>query len=450
VTPRAASRRTPRSTFLSIRSTLLSHRLLAACTLLAALLVSGAHAGAQAAPDSAAQAAPDAGRPFSLFLDCREFYCEPNFYKKEIDFTDHVRERTAADVHVLITREGTGGGGAMYTLAFYGQRLFPGVDDTLELTTPQGSTEDETRRAIVRTIKLGLARYLVRTPAAASAALVVAPVLGHVRAATRHDAWNAWVFRVATSANTSRERTSSHNNLNSSLSANRVTERWKTNLRLEGYYSDQAFDIDGERVTSVRRDFGSSALQVRSIDDHWSVGLRAGASSSTYFNQRLSANLSPALEYDVYPYEESTRRQLRVQYSAGMRHYQYNDTTVYFKVRETRPAESLNLAFEQKQPWGSVDARVNGYHFLDDLGKSRLTFAGGANVRVIQGLSVNFSGNYSIIHDQLYLPKGDLSREDVLLQQSQLATGFRGYLYAGISYTFGSMYNDVVNPRFED
>ncbi|MDB4882992.1 MAG: hypothetical protein JWL95_1758 [Gemmatimonadetes bacterium] len=338
----------------------------------------------------------------------------------------------------------------MYTLAFYGQRQFPGLDDTLELTTPQGSTEDETRRAVSRTVKLGLVRYLARTPAASGATLVLAPALRTMSATPRHDVWNAWVFRVGASANTSRERNSAHNNLNGNLSANRVTERWKTNLRAEEYYSDQAFDLDGERITSVRRDFSGSALLVRSLTNRWSAGLRAGASSSTYLNQQLAASLAPALEFDLYPYEESTRRQLRVQYSAGVRQYRYNDTTVYFKIRETRPTESLNIAFEQKQTWGSVDARVNGYHFLDDLGKSRLTFAGGANVRIVPGLSVNFSGNYSIIHDQLYLPKGDLSREDVLLQQSQLATGYRGYLYGGISYTFGSVFNDVVNPRFED
>jgi hypothetical protein len=403
------------------------------------LLVHGAHAAAQ-----------NAGRAFALFLDCREFSCDPNYYRTEIDFVDHVRERAAADVHVLITREGTGGGGTMYTLAFYGQRQFPGLSDTLELTTPQGSTEDETRRAVSRIVKLGLVRYLARTPAASGARLVLAPALRTLSATPRHDFWNAWVFRVGASANTSRERNSAHNNLNGNLSANRVTERWKTNLRAEEYYSDQAFDLDGERITSVRRDFSGSALLVRSLTNRWSAGLRAGASSSTYLNQQLAANLAPALEFDLYPYEESTRRQLRVQYSAGVRQFRYNDTTVYFKIRETRPTESLNIAFEQKQTWGSVDARVNGYHFLDDLGKSRLTFAGGANVRIVPGLSVNFSGNYSIIHDQLYLPKGNLSREDVLLQQSQLATGYRGYLYGGISYTFGSVFNDVVNPRFED
>jgi hypothetical protein len=53
-----------------------------------------------------------------------------------------------------------------------------------------------------------------------------------------------------------------------------------------------------------------------------------------------------------------------------------------------------------------------------------------------------------VIHDQLYLAKGDLTREEVLLRQTQLATGYRARLYAGVSYTFGSVFNNVVNPRF--
>jgi hypothetical protein len=48
----------------------------------------------------------------------------------------------------------------------------------------------------------------------------------------------------------------------------------------------------------------------------------------------------------------------------------------------------------------------------------------------------------------LYLPKGNLTREEVLLRQTQLATGYRARAYAGLSYTFGSVFNNVVNPRF--
>ena len=88
------------------------------------------------------------GRAFSLFLDCRDLYCEPDYYRQEIAFVDHVRDRTAADVHLLVTQQQTGGGGNAYTLTFYGQRQFEGVSDTLTLVLPQGSTEDERRRAL--------------------------------------------------------------------------------------------------------------------------------------------------------------------------------------------------------------------------------------------------------------------------------------------------------------
>lgn len=388
-------------------------------------------------------------RAFSLYLDCSGFYCEPTFYRTDIDFVDHVRERTAADVHVLITRETTGGGGVAYVLAFYGQQRFAGVSDTLALSTPQGATEDEQRRAISRTVKLGLARYIARTPAAVRTTLAIAaPDSSASPAMPKRDPWNAWVFRLGANVNASRERDFTSNYVYGSVNASRVTEQWKTNLRVNENYNDQGFDIAGEKVTSVRRDFGGNFQQVRSLGQHWSAGLRTNAGSSTYLNEHLVASLSPIVEYNVFPYKESTRRSLTAQYAIGERHFRYNDTTVYFKLRETRPFQALNVALAQKEKWGSVQFEVNGYHFLNDLSKSRLTFYSEADVRLIKGLSLNLFGNYEVLHDQIYLPKGDLTREEVLLRQSQLATTYRAFMYLGISYTFGSVLNNVVNPRF--
>jgi hypothetical protein len=398
-----------------------------------------------AAPEAGAQAS---GRAFGLFLDCRDLYCEPDFYRQEIAFVDHVRDRTAADVHVLVTRQQTGGGGDAYTLAFYGQRRFDGVSDTLTLVLPQGSTEDERRRALAGRIRLGLARYLARTPEGAQAALTLASP-GPAAAPRRgRDPWNAWVFETEAQVSLERERSSSETELDLDLRADRVTEQWKTRLSIGEDYNDESFDIDGERITSVRRDFNGNLLQVRSLGRHWSAGVRLGAGSSTFRNQRLGILMAPAVEYDLYPYEEATRRQLYVQYSVGGRYFRYQDTTVYFKVRETLPFESLHLSYMQKQPWGSVEAQVAGYHFLHDLGKSRINFDVGVNVRIVKGLQFQLYGEYSVIHDQLYLPKGDLTREEVLLRQTQLATGYQANIYAGLSYTFGSVFNNVVNPRF--
>ncbi len=388
-------------------------------------------------------------RPFSIFIDCPDTYCDPDFYRTELAFVDHVRDRTAADVHVLVTSEGTGGGGQKYTLAFYGQRRFAGISDTLPVNTPQGTTEDEQRKTLARTMRTGLVRYLARTSDGARIAITIEePKASTANTAQTRDPWNAWVFRIGANINGNKESQQQSAFINGSVRASRITEQWKTTLRLNEFYNDSKYDVDGERITNIRRDFGGSALQVRSLGDHWSVGGRAGASSSTYLNQRLGVNIAPAIEYDHYPYKESTRRQLIAQYSAGVRYFSYNDTTIYFKTKETRPFESLSLGYSQKQTWGSVNAGINGYHFLDDLSKSRLNLSLETDVRIFKGLSLSSYIDYAVIHDQIYLAKGTATRDEVLLQQSQLQTGYRAYFYISLNYTFGSVLNNVVNPRF--
>lgn len=388
-------------------------------------------------------------RPFSIFLDCSAFYCDPDFYRTDIGFVDHLRERSAADVHVLITRETTGGGGNTYTMAFYGQQRFAGVNDTLTITTPQGATEDEERQALSRTVKLGLARYLARTAHGARSLLTVeAAAIGDSAAVSTRDPWNAWLFRVGANVNANREREYKSDYVYGTLSATRVTDMWKSNVRLSENYRGQSFSLDGETITSVRRDFGGALQQVKSIGPHWSAGVSASAGSSTYLNEHLYANAGPALEYNVYPYTESTRHILSLQYSVGVRHFRYEDTTVYFRTTETRPYESLIMNLAQKQKWGSLSLEVSGSHYLDDLSKSHLTFYPEADVRLVKGLQLNLFGNYTVLHDQIYLPKGNLTREEVLLRQGQAATTYTAFLYMGISYTFGSVLNNVVNPRF--
>ena len=303
-------------------------RTLSRFTLLIALGLVAPHAQAQTT-----------GRAFGFFLDCRDLSCDPDFYRQEIAFVDHVRDRTAADVHVLVTQQQTGGGGRAYTLAFYGQLRFDGVSDTLTLVMPQGSTEDEQRRALVRRIRLGLARYLARTPEGERAAVTLASSGPAVTSRATRDPWNAWVFETEAQVELEQERSSSNTELGLDVRADRITENWKTRISIGGDYEGESFDIDGERITSVRRDFGANVMQVRSLGRHWSAGLRLAAGSSTFQNQRLGVVIAPAVEYDLYPYDEATRRQLYIQYAVGGRSFRYEDTTVYFKLHETLPFE---------------------------------------------------------------------------------------------------------------
>jgi hypothetical protein len=110
--------------------------------------------------------------------------------------------------------------------------------------------------------------------------------------------------------------------------------------------------------------------------------------------------------------------------------------------------ESLEINYEVKQKWGSIDLSVDASHYFHDFSKNRLSFFTSVNVNVVKGLNVYVMGGASLIHDQLSLEKGDASTEEILTRQRQLATNYDYFTRFGISYTFGSMYNNIVNPRF--
>jgi hypothetical protein len=48
------------------------------------------------------------------------------------------------------------------------------------------------------------------------------------------------------------------------------------------------------------------------------------------------------------------------------------------------------------------------------------------------------------------LKKGDVPEEEVLLRLQQLATGYSYFMHFGVNYRFGSIFNNVVNPRFQN
>jgi hypothetical protein len=108
----------------------------------------------------------------------------------------------------------------------------------------------------------------------------------------------------------------------------------------------------------------------------------------------------------------------------------------------------LEASFRTKQPWGSTDISVEHRNYLTDRSKRNTELQGELSVRLFRGFNLELSGNYNWIHDQLYIAKGEQDPTDVLLRRRALLTGFESSLNVGISYTFGSIFNNVVNPRF--
>lgn len=390
-------------------------------------------------------------RPVRVFLDCQQVYCDMDYYKTEIPFVDHMRRREDADVHILVTEQSTGSGGGEYTAAFIGAGPFAGRRDTLRFYSRQDATDDAIRVGLARMFKLGLVRYVAETQAADRLNISYSPATPAeaASAAKQHDPWNYWVFRARASSYFQGESSSNSVNLSGGISANRTTEAWKLNLSLNGNYSESNFDIDS--VTSIKstsKNYSATSLAARSVGRHWAVGAEASARRSTYSNQALALRFAPGIEFDLFPYAESTRREFTLRYNLGVNRFKYDEETIFAKTRETLFDESLTASLDTRQPWGSASLSLEGAHYLDDFARNRVELFSNFDVRLVKGLSVNFFGSISRVRDQRYLPAGGATPEEVLLRQRALATNYRYSGSVGLSYSFGSIFNNVVNPRF--
>ena len=121
------------------------------------LLVAGLFVAAPAA-HAAAQNGTDRVR---VFLDCQTRGCDRNEFRTEITFVEWVRDRTVADVHVILTSQGAGAG-TQYVFDFVGQDEFAGEDLRLEATVSDTDTRDEVLADLVRTFKGGLIPYVAQ------------------------------------------------------------------------------------------------------------------------------------------------------------------------------------------------------------------------------------------------------------------------------------------------
>lgn len=388
-----------------------------------------------------------------VFLDCQTFFCDFDHFRREITFVNWMRDQRDADVHLLITAQQTGGGGWEFTLAFIGRERFAGREDTLRYTSINTDTDAEIRDGLTQSITLGLVRYVARTPIGRRLQITLPEAAEEAvqQARPEDDPWNFWTFRTRVGGNLGGESQRRSFSFNGSVSANRVTEALKLELTVSGFKFRREVDVAELDTTFVntRDSWSASPTVVWSVGPHWSLGVQGRVSASTFVNQDLALTTGPTIEYNIYPYSESTRRQIVFRYSAGFDAFDYEEVTVFGKISEVRPSHELVVASAIQQPWGSINMAVSASQFLDDLSQHNVNLSGGFTLRVVRGLELNVLGSVSRIKDQLYLRGGGLTPDEILLQQQQLGTDFRYSTFFSFGYRFGSKFANVVNPRME-
>jgi hypothetical protein len=368
-----------------------------------------------------------------------------DYVRKEIPYVNYVRDIKDAGVYIISTSQRTGSGGFEFTYFLVGQHEFQGMRDTISFVTTPDETTEGRRQKEVNTLKMGLMRYVSRTPLAQYMRISFSEPLSET---VSTDKWNSWVFKGSFNGYLNGRKTYNSSYLSGNISGSRITEDWKINLNARYYTDNSKYIIDEEVITSHSDSKYLTALIVKSISDHWSIGGSTSLGSSSYSNKRLYYNLMPGIEYDLFPYSESTRRQLRILYSAGISLVQYTDSTIYDKIKENLWLHTLSASYEVVQKWGSIDFTLSYSNYFHDWSKNNLSFDGYLSLRVAKGLNVNFGGGASLIHDQLSLVKQDLTYDEILLQRREIASQYQYFTSFGFTYTFGSIYNNVVNPRF--
>jgi hypothetical protein len=411
------------------------------------LFIRLALAFAVALPAAAQTPAPPPST-ISVFLDCG-YRCDEDYLRTEITYVDWVRDRAVADVHLLVSSQGTGGGGDEFTLTFIGLRRFAGLTDTLKYVSQNSATQDERRKGMGAVIKSGLVRYVARTTNADRLQISMKKSDQPAgKQASTTDPWDFWVFRTSFNGFLNGSANNTFKNLNGSFNAGRTTDLWKVNLNVRENYNQSDFTIDDATSTFIRRSYTFSQLAVRSLGPRLAAGWKSSVGSSTFDNKKFSYRITPAVEYDIYPYSESTRRMFTVQYGIGYEGFKYRDTTIYFRIDDHHPLHTLAFQLSQTQPWGSVNVGLEGGQYLDMTNRNYAQLGGGLNIRLFKGFNVNFDGEYEAIRNQLYLPAQGATKDEILTQQRQLATNYQYFFFVGINYTFGSVLNNIVNPRF--
>jgi len=386
------------------------------------------------------------GEPLNLFVDCSS--CNSAMMKQKINYVNYLVDPSDAALHIFVVSQSMNSGGRLYKINYIGQQAFEGDNLNIEYEAAPTLTYTERSEELIKRIELGLVGFLAGTNMVEYIQLEIdAPESVGVEEDLVHDPWNSWIFEVYNSVNWAKESSRKTLNLQAGMDIDKATPEIRIRINPSFSYREQIINTDENDIVSIQRRSALYGSVVKSLNDHWSAGMFSGYTSSSYSNIELAASLFPALEYSFFSYSEVPFKEFTINYRLGWVYHDYFEQTIYLEDSEQFFQQALNLDLRLRQPWGYVFTSLKGASHVRDFNKNRLTFDGRVSFRVIKGLSVRLDGRFEMINDQISLPLGETTLEEVLLGQKQLATNYKTSLSFGLSYTFGSIYNNVVNTR---
>jgi len=381
-----------------------------------------------------------------IFIDCQTV-CYETYLKQNLHEVEFVRDPKDADVYILITAQTNGSGGETYYIETEGQHRFEGINDKFSFNTNPDMQDEDIREKLLKYLKLSLARYWAH----AGRDDIFDIRLQKPRGTTSptEDKWNNWVFSLGISGWGNGDSNYSSFNYTTHFRIKQIKEKHK--FRVSIYYSKgkQKYAYGDQIITADKERIALHGSEVFSINDHWSYGFFGGSSRSIYSNYRFSGYFKTGLEYNFFPYSQSSKHMLTLQWKIGPERYVYFEQTIFGKTDETLIQNNMALSADIVRKWGNVTASILYNQYLGHPSLRSFNFYTSLQLRLAKGLNFRVSGNYAIRHDQINIAAGGASLEEILLRQKELLSSYNFFVSAGLSYSFGSIYNTIVNPRFE-
>jgi len=388
-----------------------------------------------------------------VYIECSSSWlCDFDYLRTELSMVDFVRDRFIADVHVQVNTQFTSSGSEQNTLIFKGQNSFLNQDDTLSYFNLSALSDDEKRKKMAKSVLLGLIKYISHTEAANNIIITYnKPAIADTLDLTRKkDPWNYWIMSLGVNGFFDGDANYKSQSFDSHINADRETEKTKTNIGLSYNYRRNKFVIsDQETVVKENPQTRGYANFIVKMNQHWGYGIFSSFTKSEFSNYDLKLSLNPKIEYNVFKYQEFNSQRLVINYGLGIQYNNYKDTTLFFKTKETLFQQDAAIISSFTKPWGNINVGTFYSSYLHDLSKFSLTFSGSVNWNIFKGFKFGIGGSYDITRNLIQLSKQGATRDEVLLQQKQLNSQYTYFFGVGISYQFGSKFNNFINPVFK-
>ena len=382
-----------------------------------------------------------------IFYDCQAGYCETTYIKENLEEVEFVRDRKFADVHIITLSERAGSGGQVFHLNFIGQNDFKDIQQKYDFSIGADSTTDLIRQKLLKYLRLGLVPFWYRNGFADKMEIKL-----HVNKQKKEivDKWNHWVFKIGASTWLNGDSNSSNRNISGYASATKVDKKNKFSFRLRYNNGRNKYTFNGNEIKSEKESFYASSYYIWGINEHWSYGIFTGFNRSKFSNYDRAFSTYGGLEYSFFPYKDAASKSLVLTTKLGNEYNRYFEKTVYNKIDEMLWRGKVSLNSNLVKKWGSIYAGINYSVYLHDIKLYAVGFNMGTDLRIAKGLNLNTNAYYGIQHDQINIAAGNLTLEETLLRQKQLQSGYDYFVSMGLSYSFGSIYNSIVNPRFNN